>query len=209
MSANSINLATACRLSGHIASFTKKYLQRAHNDFKMRTTLSVCTVALFYAAYAHPIQIDRPNSFSPTSPPTTTPNVLTPNLAAGVALHTTPTRTMASSLLQPNHWANPHYCRCVDKCLELEMKTGKKLRCSLREWQNSKQRTLGNVLFEGTRWKREVRTKSKLEEECHVLTNVRLNLRRLIWLWPGGEESVDRPCWIELESGHDPKVLGS
>jgi len=43
-------------------------------------------------------------------------------------LHATLAGTLTSSLLPSNHRANPHYCRCVDKCLELEIEERQKLR---------------------------------------------------------------------------------
>jgi hypothetical protein len=45
----------------------------------------------------------------------TIPSQLTPDLAAGVALHATLVGTMVSSLLRSDHQADVHYHKCIDK----------------------------------------------------------------------------------------------
>jgi len=49
----------------------------------------------------------------------TTPNPLTPDLAAGVALHVTLAGTMVSKFLRPDHRSSLHYHNCIEKFLEL------------------------------------------------------------------------------------------
>lgn len=62
----------------------------------------------FCLVYTHSIQSGQSNALSPNSPSLTTPNPLTPDLAAGVALHATLIGTLLSSLLRPDHWTGSH-----------------------------------------------------------------------------------------------------